>query len=438
MIRFLILFLVSVLSFSSDGFASSSLFSSDIKATFEHAKQTKKSVIIDFYGIWCPPCNQMDETVFDTPSFIQKAAGFELLKVDADAESSWQLKNKYKVGGYPTILFADPDGNEIYRVVGSRSPSEFFRVMTMVQGSKAKSYQQACKSNNTDDLWRCALTCGERKDKVCAEKAYAKLEKKLKKGTARYELARTYFVENAENEDLKRDGYERLLTEFPDSPLALVWSMDYLNGYKTGQPTDAKKKLVEKVVARSQAMLTDERREEIGMAPTDVLEARAELLSKLGRVEESKQAWKEAADKLEALSSKLPADVSPRGFAMERIECLESAGDIDGALKLTAQFRALYPKEFTFHFLGARVLQDGKRYPEALPVAQQAYDVSYGDNKIRAAILLLQLYATVPNKEAGKKIYEEVSKEKHPEASLEVRTHRYLKQLDAVWKKLNS
>ncbi len=418
--------------------ASSSLFSTDAKAVFSHAQKTHLPVLIDFFGIWCPPCNQMDETVFDTPAFVQKAVKFELLKVDVDQQSSWALKDKYKIGGYPTLLFTDYKGDEIYRVVGARSPQEFFRVMDMVLSAKAKNYREACKSKNTDDLWRCAMACSERKDDKCAQQAYQKLEKKLEKGSARYELARTYFVENAENKDLKRDGYERLMTEFPDSPLALIWGTEYLSTFTEGQPTKEKKMLLEKVVGFSPGMMKDARREEVGMAETDVLELRAEILGRIGKFDESKVVWKEAADRLATLTSQLPAGVSPRGFAMERVECLESAGDVNAALKLANEFRSQYPKEFTFHFLAARVLQDAKRFPDALPVAQQAFDNSYGDNRIRAATMLLELYATVPNKEAGRKIYEEVIKDKRPATSLDVRTNRYFKKLDSAWKKLNS
>jgi protein disulfide-isomerase len=75
------------------------LFSTDVKGTFLAAKKEKKPMILDFFGIWCPPCNELDETVFETTRFIEKAKSFQLLKIDADSDSSWKLKDKYNVGG---------------------------------------------------------------------------------------------------------------------------------------------------------------------------------------------------------------------------------------------------------------------------------------------------------------------------------------------------
>src|ERR1700735_70587 len=98
-----------VLFFSFLSYASP--FQTDSDKTFSKARKEGKPVLIDFFGIWCPPCNELDETVFETPSFLEKAKAFELLKIDADKESSWKLKNKFKIGGYPTVVFTNSEGD---------------------------------------------------------------------------------------------------------------------------------------------------------------------------------------------------------------------------------------------------------------------------------------------------------------------------------------
>ena len=203
-------------------------FSSDPAASFKLAHQTKRPLLISFFGIWCPPCNELEETVFESKGFLEKAKSFVLLKVDADKKDSWGLKDKYHVGGYPTVVFTNSQGKELYRVVGYLSEREFTGIMDMVVAAKNQDLAQSCGSSNTDDLWRCATICSETKDKKCAEAAYHKLESRLQPGTPRYDDARTYFVENAPTPDLKREGYEQLLGEFTLSPKAVIWSMDYL------------------------------------------------------------------------------------------------------------------------------------------------------------------------------------------------------------------
>lgn len=411
-------------------------FQSDIDKAFASAKKKKKPMLIDFYGIWCPPCNQMNETVFVTPNFLQKAKSFELLAVDADKKESWAIKNKYHVGGYPTYVFTTPEGEEIYRVVGYRDPKEFSKVMDLVLSAKSKPAAKACSSKNTEDLWRCALTCMETKNKPCATKALNALQPNLKPGTARYEIAQMYFADESENVDLKKKGYETLLTNYPDSPGALAWGLAYLDANEEQKVGPPKKELVEKALSHYPTMAKDGRLEEIGFTETDLAELRAELLGKLDKGDEAKKAWGEAADLLAKKAAELPKGVSDRGYMIERISCLDLAGKTDEALKLAEQYQAKYPSEFTFHFIAAGVLEKKKRYSEAIPIAQKAYEVSYGDNKIRAANLLLTLYTAVPNKEAARQVYQAVKKDIQPDAKLEVRTHRYLKKLDEAWSRL--
>lgn len=408
------------------------LFQTDIDKTFAAAKQKRKPILIDFYGIWCPPCNLMNETVFINPNFVEKAKSFELLAVDVDAKTSWKLKNKYKVGGYPTYVFTNPDGQELYRVTGSREPNEFNKVMDLVLATKGKPAAKACSSKNTEDLWRCAMTCIETLDKKCAMKALNALQPTLKPGTARYEIAQMFVADQSENIDLKKKAYETLLVNHPDSPGALAWSLVYLDASEQ-QKTEPNKALVEKVLSHYPTMAKDSRLAEIGFTETDLAQLRAELLSKLGRTDEAKKAWAEAAQLLGKKASELPKGVSDRGYMIERIGALSYAGESEASLKLAQEYQAKYPGEFTFHYIAAQVLEKTKKYSEAVPIAQKAYEVSYGDNKIRAATLLLKLYIVVPNKDAARQVYEAVKKDIQPDKKLEVRTHKYLKVLDETY-----
>jgi hypothetical protein len=336
------------------------------------------------------------------------------------------------------VIFATPKGEEIDRIVGLRDPDSFFSTMDSILPVKTKGFSEACAGEAIDELWRCALICGDRKDKACAESAYGKLEKKLAPGSMRYLMARTYFVDNAPNEDMKRDGYERLLAGFPKNPLAPTWGVNYLSLFQSHPKIMPKTDLVEKVLSQFDAILADKSGDEAGIVDTDQMEAKAQLLQMLGRKEESQKAWLLTAGHFAQEANALPRDVSPKGFVIEQIECLEMGGQIDKALELGADYRAKYPKEFTFHFKVASMLERAKRFNDALPIAQKAFEFSYGDNRIRAAILLLRLYATQPNRAAAEQIYKQVTREQTPQTKLEIRTFDYLKTLDETWKRTNA
>lgn len=426
------LFLIYLISLSCFG----SNFSSNVDATFKEAKREKKPIVIDFYGIWCPPCNELDETVFESPIFKEKAQAFKLLKVDADKPESWKIKHRYNVGGYPTVIFTNENGDEVYRIVGYRPLKEFLRIMDLVLKTKGKAFEQACKSKDIEDTWRCAVISSERDDQKTATEAFKKLETKLGPKSPRYALARAYFVEHAENDDLKRDGFERLMKEMPASPLALAWATEYLGLFKDESPLKPKKEVLSLVIENAPKAMMDPSMDELGMPITDHIQMRAEVLSALGQEDAANVAWKEAAYQFEKLTQLLPKGVNARGFTIERVYCLEQAGDIDTALELANNYREKYPEEFTFHFQVASILKRQKKFDKAIPVAQQAYKHSYGDNKIRAGTLLVQLYATQSNKDSAKSIYEEIIKEMKPQKDLKVRTHRYLTKLEDEMKKL--
>jgi thioredoxin-like negative regulator of GroEL len=105
------------------------------------AKAQNKPLMIQFFAIWCPPCNQLDETVFSTEPFATAAQSFVLLKLDADKKLSWTLKAKYNVEGYPTVIFAKPDGTEISRIVGAQ-PVETFTA-TMAKAALGQEWKPA-------------------------------------------------------------------------------------------------------------------------------------------------------------------------------------------------------------------------------------------------------------------------------------------------------
>ena len=112
----------------------------------KEATKLKKPILIDFFGIWCPPCNQLDELVFSQAEFKQAAKKFVLLKMDADNEKSWVLKSKYNVGGYPTIIMAQVEdhqaGNEIDRIVGYYPTNVITAKMNEALNSDGKSNQE--------------------------------------------------------------------------------------------------------------------------------------------------------------------------------------------------------------------------------------------------------------------------------------------------------
>lgn len=91
------------------------------------AKTARKPILIDFSATWCGPCQMMKKNVFPSPEFQAVAKNFVLVDIDVDANPS--LAQKYGANAIPLFVFLDPDGNEVYRIVGYRPAAEFVAEM---------------------------------------------------------------------------------------------------------------------------------------------------------------------------------------------------------------------------------------------------------------------------------------------------------------------
>ncbi len=73
-----------------------------------------KPLMIDFYTDWCPHCKEMDHIVAQIPDTMNK---FVYIRINAESEVP--LAKKFRVDGYPTVVFLKPDGSEFHRWAGT-------------------------------------------------------------------------------------------------------------------------------------------------------------------------------------------------------------------------------------------------------------------------------------------------------------------------------
>jgi thiol:disulfide interchange protein len=88
-------------------------------AALAEAKKTGKPIFVDFFTTWCGPCKYLDAVTYKDPKFVAASKNWILVKVDAEKNAAnIKLAEKYRVEGYPTILFLKPNGKEVGRSVG--------------------------------------------------------------------------------------------------------------------------------------------------------------------------------------------------------------------------------------------------------------------------------------------------------------------------------
>jgi thiol-disulfide isomerase/thioredoxin len=80
------------------------------------ATESGKPLLFKFYTGWCPHCTRMDKTTWLDPGVAKLATSFVAGKVNTDVEKV--PVQRYRLVGYPTVVVADPGGDEVLRLEG--------------------------------------------------------------------------------------------------------------------------------------------------------------------------------------------------------------------------------------------------------------------------------------------------------------------------------
>jgi len=133
----------------------------NLDAGLERAKSEERAIMIDFYTDWCGWCKKLDQDTYSNSRVQELARGFVCLKVNGDKFPNFV--SKYLIEGYPTIVFLNPAGQEITRIVGYTDASGLLAKMGDISakypgGRKAEKAQPketiaSGLKDNVKDLW---------------------------------------------------------------------------------------------------------------------------------------------------------------------------------------------------------------------------------------------------------------------------------------------
>ena len=80
---------------------------------------------------WCPPCNQVQATLFNRQDFIERSRAFVPVYVDGDSPGAQKLGTRFRVSGYPTMLMLKPSGEEVTRLPGEVDPARYTELLNL-------------------------------------------------------------------------------------------------------------------------------------------------------------------------------------------------------------------------------------------------------------------------------------------------------------------
>ena len=105
-------------------------WASDWDDAFARAKRDNRVVMVEFYADWCVWCKRLESTTFTNPDVVGLLADRAVpVKVDGEREGR-VLAGKYRIDGYPTIVFLSADERELGRVPGFLEPADFIQAVS--------------------------------------------------------------------------------------------------------------------------------------------------------------------------------------------------------------------------------------------------------------------------------------------------------------------
>ena len=126
-----IFFLAIVLFAANTVFSQINFEKGSVSEVLSKAKSQNKVIMVDVLTEWCKWCVELDNKVYSNKEVSDFANANQVnYKIDAEVGEGIDFAKQYNVNGYPTILFLNPEGKEIDRIVGYMPAKDFLGQIT--------------------------------------------------------------------------------------------------------------------------------------------------------------------------------------------------------------------------------------------------------------------------------------------------------------------
>jgi thioredoxin-related protein len=106
-------------------------FQGSIEEAFELAIKDQKAIYLYWGAVWCPPCQEIKNTVFKSKQFIALSKLFIPVYLDGDTSRAQWWGEHFGVAGYPTMIVFNPAGEEVTRIPGGIDVSKYSQVLEL-------------------------------------------------------------------------------------------------------------------------------------------------------------------------------------------------------------------------------------------------------------------------------------------------------------------
>ncbi len=121
--------LLSLLTVGNVGATGIEFFKGSLEEAQQRANEEGRLIFVDAYTTWCGPCKRMSKNVFtkeDVGAFYNEH--FVNIKLDMEKGDGRKFQQKYRVTAFPTLLFLNPEGKVVHKVVGGMDGPNFLKL----------------------------------------------------------------------------------------------------------------------------------------------------------------------------------------------------------------------------------------------------------------------------------------------------------------------
>ncbi len=403
------------------------------KYAIGEAKKKDQPLLIVFAAQWCPACNMLDENVFVEGEFQKLSKNIVKLVVDVDSDVSWDLKEKFKIGAYPTTVLTTSTLNEVGRFIGYRSPSAVNAWLKEQLKNKKNPIELVVSKfqNNAateEETLRLAQWQLDRNEPEAAKVTLLKLKSPAAQKLLHIADYQIYESEG-KDEDFSK-ALVALMTQNPKDILVSKWASSLAQ--KNSKEAKKLKEIVEKNI---EGWVANKEIENTAFTRAELFYNFGEYYNNIEETTLARQSFSKCADDYKKLSKASNLKI-PRGAQMEQAFCLVKAGHTKEALEIFKGLVDVYKTEFAFNYYYARALFDTKSLDDAFKYATSALNGSYGDNMIRAAILKAQIEIEQKKLNEAEKTVTKTLEKIYLPSTTQIRSHRYVSNLKNVLAKI--
>ncbi len=200
------------------------------RGILDKSRETERPVMIDLYTDWCGWCDKLDSETYVDPAVAEfMKENFVNFKINAELGEGPGLVKRYKVIGYPFIVFVDGNGNEIDWIIGFVTAEKFLatakQVLAGTDTYAAFKKRHEADPQDLDAAVGYARKLEERKDPKDQDEAWAIYEAALDKARETKSPLAGVCLSGVVQKTMQVDGdydkvvalLEELIADYPDT-----------------------------------------------------------------------------------------------------------------------------------------------------------------------------------------------------------------------------